>query len=82
MIDTQELTQAVLKYRERCRTANTQPTFKGMASALKVSGQTVANVVHGTFNGRRYTDHEHATRIIRNTDFELLQSLFEERGIE
>lgn len=80
MIDTLELTQAVRSYRERCRTANRQPTYKGIALDLGVSSQTVANVVHGIFNGRRYTEHPHTTRIIGNADFEILQSLFDERG--
>lgn len=82
MIDTLELTQAVRSYRERCRTANRQPTFRGIALDLGVSGQTVANVVHESFNGRRYTEHPHTTRIIDNADFDILQSLFDERGID
>lgn len=79
MINTEELTRTVQRYRERCRTANTKPTFKGMGNALGISGMTVSNVAHGRFNGRLYTEHPSATRIISNNDFEIIQNLFDER---
>lgn len=79
MINTEELTRTVQRYRERCRTANKKPTFKGMGNALGISGMTVSNVAHGRFNGRLYTEHPSATRIISNNDFEIIQNLFDER---
>lgn len=79
MITTLELKQAVQSYRERCRIENTPPTFKGMGDWLGVSGVTISNVVHETFNGRRYTEHPHKTRIIDNNDFQILQRLFDSR---
>lgn len=81
MINTEELTKAVRRYRERCRTANTQPTYKGMGIVLGVSSQTIGNVVHGTFNGRQYTERPAATRIIANSDFEIVQGLFNREGL-
>ena len=75
MINTEELTRTV----QRCRTANTKPTYKGMGNALGISGMTVSNVAHGRFNGRLYTEHPSATRIISNNDFEIIQNLFDER---
>lgn len=76
MIDTTTLIIKVNGYRERCQTSHHKPTYKGIGTVLGISGRTVANVVHGYFNGHRYTDKPHATRCIDNDDFEVIKGLF------
>lgn len=76
MIDTATLQIQVNGYLEQCRTSNHKPTYKGIAIVLGISGRTIANVVHGYFNGHRYTDKPHCTRCIDNDDFELIKGIF------
>lgn len=76
MIDTSILQIQVQRYQTRCRENGSRPTYKGLALLLGVSGRTVANVVHGYFNGHEYTDKPHATRCIDNGDFDLIKGLF------
>lgn len=76
MIDTTTLRIKVNGYLERCRTTNHKPTYNGIAIVLGISGRTIANVVHGQFNGHEYTDKPHITRCIDNDDFELIKGLF------
>ena len=80
MIDSTTLNTKISRYIEQCKIRHCKPTFKGIGNALSISGQTVSNVVHGTFNGKRYTERPHSTRIIANSDFEILQGLFDSEG--
>ena len=76
MIDTTTLRIQINEYLERCRTTNHKPTYSGIGIALGISGRTIANVVHGHFNGKPYTTKPHITRCIDNDDFELIKGLF------
>lgn len=76
MIDTTTLQIQVNGYLEQCRTTNHKPTYTGIAFVLGISGRTIANVVHGHFNGHEYTDKPHCTRCIDNNDFEVIKGLF------
>lgn len=76
MIDTTTLQIKVDGYRESCRTSHHKPTYKGISIILGISDSTVANVVHGYFNGKEYTATPHATRCIDNGDFDLIKGLF------
>lgn len=78
MIDSELLRESVTEYMERCRTKHKQPTFKGMGKILNISGHTVANVVHGTINGKPYNRIEKHNRLIRNSDFEMIREVFKE----
>ena len=77
MIDTTTLQTKVQLYSDRCQKSHRKPTFNGVGQVLGVSNKTVANVVHGHFNGRKYTDTPHATRCIDNRDFEIVKGLFD-----
>ena len=77
MIDTTTLQIKIDGYRDRCQKSHRKPTFNGVGQALGVSNKTVANVVHGHFNGKEYTDTPHATRCIDNADFEVVKGLFD-----
>jgi len=76
MIDTTTLQLKAKEYQDRCKTTNRKPTYKGMGKVLGISDRTVSNVVHGYFNGHRYTDKPCATRCIENEDFEIIKGLF------
>ena len=76
MIDTTTLRILVNGYLEQCRTSNHKPTYKGMAIVLGISGRTISNVAHGTYNGRLYSDTPHCTRCIDNNDFELIKGIY------
>lgn len=76
MIDTRTIQIQVQRYQTQCRENGSRPTYNGLASLLGVSGRTVANVAHGHFNGREYTDKPHTTRCIDNADFGLIQGLY------
>ena len=81
MISTTELQNCVKNYRERCRTENRTPTYTGLSLIIGTSPQTVANVVHGTFNGgHEYTATPHPNRCIDNTDFDLIKGLYEQEN--
>jgi hypothetical protein len=80
MIGTKELQKRVLRYRNSCRDRHTEPTYTGLAFILGISGKTIRNVVNGTYNGHRYTEHPHSTRCICNDDFETIRTLFQKRG--
>ena len=79
MYDTTTLITMVNGYIKQCEAGKRKPTYKGMGNVLGVSNQTIANVVHGAFNGKRYTEHPHSTRVIDNNDFQILQRLFDSR---
>lgn len=76
MIDTTTLRILVNGYLEQCRTSNHKPTYKGMAIVLGISGRTISNVAHGTYNGHLYSDTPHCTRCIDNNDFELIKGIY------
>ena len=76
MIDTTTLRILVNGYLEQCRTSNHKPTYKGMAIVLGISGRTISNVAHGTYNGHLYSDTPHITRCIDNNDFELIKGIY------
>lgn len=80
MIPTPQLEQEVHIYLNECEQNHRKPTYKGLASLLAVSPKTIGNVVHGLYNGHRYTDTPHATRCIDNSDFELIQGIYTEEG--
>ncbi len=76
MIGTEELQKRVYRYRNCCRDRHTEPTYIGLAFILGISGKTIRNVVNGTYNGHRYTEHPHSTRCIDNNDFETVRAVF------
>lgn len=76
MIGTEELQKQVHDYQSRCRDRHEKPTYKGLAFVLGVSASTIRNVVDGTFNGHRYTEHPHSTRCVCNDDFGTVRALF------
>ncbi len=76
MISTDKLEQLTVEYLKNCNRQQAQPTFRGLGEVLSVSGQTIANVVHGKFNGHDYTDAPHTTRIIDNKDFNIIRDIF------
>ena len=77
MISTEELTKAVARYRERCRTEQREPTFSGLASLIGVSTPTIKHVYTGEYrSGKSYTDRPHVTRKISNNDFGIIQDLY------
>ena len=76
MIGTEELQKRVAGYMQGCLDRQKEPTYTGLAFILGVSGQTISNVVTGTFNGHRYTDKPHTTRCIDNDDFDIIRALF------
>ena len=76
MITTIELENKVRTYKDNCTKHNHEPTYNGLSNVLGVSHQTIANVVHGTYNGKQYTDKPHITRCIDNNDFELIKELY------
>lgn len=76
MIDTTTLTKRIHQYITCCR----RPTFKGLGRVLQVSGQTVANVYYGTYNGKQYGTKPQYNRVIDNADFEIVRAVFIDRG--
>ena len=76
MIDTTTLQIKVNGYRKNCLISHLKPTYKGVGTVLGISGRTIANVVHGHFNGKEYTDTPHITRCIDNDDFEVIKGIF------
>ena len=79
MIDSTKLTEIVTEYINKCETDNHKPTYKGLSNALEVSPQTIANVAAGSYNGKPYTKHPHATRCFDNKDFEIIQAVYAPR---
>ena len=77
MIASQELHERVAKYRQGCLDHQKEPTYIGLGFVLGVSGQTIRNVVTGTFNGHQYTEKPHISRCVNNSDFDLIRALFE-----
>lgn len=71
--DTKTLVELCDSYMIYCKN---QPTKTGLASWLKISCQTVCNIVSGQFNGNVYTDSPCATRIVANEDFAIVRGLF------
>ena len=76
MIDSATLQIQTHGYLEQCRTSKHKPSYHGIAIVLGISGSTIANVVHGHFNGHEYTNKPHATRCIDNSDFDVIKGLF------
>lgn len=76
MINTTTLITTIREYRQQCQDFHHKPTYKGIAALLGISGRTIANVVQGSYNGRKYGEKPHATRCIDNSDFEVVQGLF------
>lgn len=76
MIRTEELQKRVSIYRDWCLDRQKEPSYMGLGFVLGVSGQTIRNVVTGTFNGHRYTEKPHSTRCIDNHDFGIIRALF------
>lgn len=74
MYDSKTLREAIEDYIYHC--GNNPPTRAGLADWLSISATTVSNVVNGSFNGLPYTDKPHIRRIIANSDFGLIRSLF------
>ena len=80
MISTTELQEKVSCYQNHCRMNHIPVSYNGISELLGISRMTVSNVVHGSYNGKRYGSRPHATRKINNSDFKILQELFEGEG--
>lgn len=73
MYDSESLEKTVNNYMIHC---HNKPSRTGLAQWLSVSHQTISNIISGTFNGHRYTNRPHVSRIVDNDDFEIIRSLF------
>lgn len=81
MITTMELQERISRYRDYCIENHKEPTYHGLANVLQISSPTVKHIVTGIYrDGHRYTDHPHITRIVSNSDFELIRNLYDRRG--
>lgn len=76
MFNRTELTELTQQYLNRCKLHNKAPTYQGLSLILNISGQTVGNVVKGSFNGKPYTNKPSVCRCIDNSDFDILRDLF------
>lgn len=72
MYDREQLAELIDDYLSHCKT----PTKKGLADTLKTSTTTIYNVCAGYYNHKPYGLVPHANRVIDNTDFALIRSLF------
>lgn len=80
MIATTELQAQISRYRDYCNERQLKPSYNGLAKVMKISSPTVKHIVDGVYkDGKCYTDHPHATRIIANCDFDIVRNLFDER---
>ncbi len=73
MFTTESLEKSVNSYMLYC---HNKPSKAGLADWLSVSQQTISNICRGEFNGHLYTDKPHVTRIVDNSDFKIIRSLF------
>ena len=78
MINTEILEKTTKEYLDKCKRAHKTPTYKGMGQELNITGRTVANVVHGKYNGKAYGNKENYNRCRANNDFEVLREVFKE----
>lgn len=73
MINTNDLLLKVGEYTNLCERERHAPSANGLSKALSVAPQTVRNVLHGTYNGRIYTEQPHPKRCIDNKDFSIIR---------
>lgn len=77
MIDKELVNLKTKLYWIFCLKKDKKPTYRGLAHALGVSESTISNVVHGFFNGHKYTNTPHIRRCIDNSNFEIIKHIFE-----
>lgn len=73
MYSTDKLNEIIDDYMNVCKC---KPTKKGLAIALGISSTTIFNVIRGYYNNIPYGVQPGPTRIIDNTDFEIIRGLF------
>lgn len=63
-----------------CQQSKKTPTRKGLAKWLQVSYSTVCRVALGRYAvNHPYAEHEGARRLIRNTDFDVVRNVLQEK---
>jgi len=73
MYSTSKLNEIIDDYMNVCKC---KPTKKGLAIALGISSTTIFNVIRGYYNHIPYGMQPSPTRIIDNSDFGIIRSLF------
>lgn len=64
-------------YADICNQTARRPTYSGLSAVLGCCPQTVANVVHGKrSDGIAYGDHPSCNRVIANSDFAVVRTVF------
>ena len=78
MIEARELRTILRNYKKSCIKARLRPTKTDFARFIGVSGQTVRNGVHKTYNGKSYGLKPRYNRVFANRCFDVLQEFFRE----
>lgn len=76
MLSRETITERVADYLRTCAEQGSRPTYNGFSLALGCSDQTIWNVAHGVYNGKRYGEIPAPSRFIANDDFDLIRGVF------
>lgn len=77
MISSDTISRTVASYAKACKVAARSPTRQALAQKLGISPRTLGRVIDGMYYpGKPYTNHPSDSRLISNSDFEIIQALF------
>ena len=79
MFNTDALQAKADEYTGKCYRTHQKPTYRGLATMLDVSPQTISNVNSGLYNGKEYGLIPHPTRCIDTRDFDIIREVFSKK---